>query len=413
MNAFRKIIFWAHLAAGLGAGAIILVMSFTGAILAFETELVAWAERDVRRVELPDPVPPRMSLEELQASFSAAHPGVQPSTITISDDPGAAVTFALGREEAYYLNPYTGAVLEPGSRRLYRFMRTMVAWHRWLGQEGEGRATGKAITGASNAAFVVLAVTGLYLWWPRKWRVKGLRRSLWFTGASGPARDWNWHNVFGFWMLIPIIVMSVSGMVISYRWFGDLVYRVVGEEAPVRAAAPAAGARPAGPAAAAPTNIPDAGAARGTGLAGLPLQSWADAVGAAAPGWKSIALRIPAGGAGSGALEATVAHPGSWPRTATTTIGVDRSSFQETSRTAFGDQTKGRQVRSWLRFLHTGQALGWVGQLVAGLGCVAGCVLVYTGFALGLRRLIRMKRPKSPDQRSSGAFALQADDRSR
>jgi uncharacterized iron-regulated membrane protein len=55
-------------------------------------------------------------------------------------------------------------------------------------------------------------------------------------------------------------------------------------------------------------------------------------------------------------------------------------------RTGYAEQSAGRQARSWLRYLHTGQAFGWFGQLIAGLACIGGLVLVYTGFALSWRR---------------------------
>ncbi len=55
-------------------------------------------------------------------------------------------------------------------------------------------------------------------------------------------------------------------------------------------------------------------------------------------------------------------------------------------RSGYADQSPGRKVRVWLRYLHTGQALGWPGQLVAGIACLAGCLLTYTGFALAWRR---------------------------
>ena len=50
---FRKILFWLHLIAGLIAGVLIAVMCFTGTVLAFEKELVAYAERDARRIAMP------------------------------------------------------------------------------------------------------------------------------------------------------------------------------------------------------------------------------------------------------------------------------------------------------------------------------------------------------------------------
>ena len=40
----------------------------------------------------------------------------------------------------------------------------------------------------------------------------------------------------------------------------------------------------------------------------------------------------------------------------------------------------------WLRWLHTGEALGVVGQTIAGLASLGAAVLVWTGLSLALRR---------------------------
>ncbi|WED65506.1 PepSY-associated TM helix domain-containing protein [Synoicihabitans lomoniglobus] len=375
MNTFRQILFWTHLVAGLVAGLIIFVMSFTGTIIAFEDEIVAWAERDARRVEFPAGSE-HLTLDQLSTAFTAAHPDKKPSAITVSADPAAAVTFAIGRGEAYYVNPYTGEVRQPASTGMHDFMHTMVAWHRWLGREGDSRAVGKAITGASNTAFVVLAVTGLYLWWPRKWRLKGLKRSLWFVRSStGKARDWNWHNVFGFWLLIPITVMAVTGMVISYRWAGNLIYTAVGEEPPVRRGPPG------------PRSGDDGAPDRSARAVAPSLDSVYAAAATDQPDWTSISLRLPV----SARASATVKVPGTWPRTASTSLTIVAG--QVTERSEFGDLSTGRQLRTWSRFLHTGQALGWGGQLIAAIGCIGGCFLVYTGFALSWRRFFPGRKP--------------------
>ena len=44
MRAFRKVLFWCHLAAGLTAGAIVLVMSVTGVLLTYEKQFTLWAD---------------------------------------------------------------------------------------------------------------------------------------------------------------------------------------------------------------------------------------------------------------------------------------------------------------------------------------------------------------------------------
>ena len=40
----RKILFWCHLAAGATAGAVILIMSVTGALLTYERQISWWAD---------------------------------------------------------------------------------------------------------------------------------------------------------------------------------------------------------------------------------------------------------------------------------------------------------------------------------------------------------------------------------
>jgi uncharacterized iron-regulated membrane protein len=103
-----------------------------------------------------------------------------------------------------------------------------------------------------------------------------------------------------------------------------------------------------------------------------------------------------AGGDGRAAtqpLTIIVRESGSWPRTATTTLTLNPFTGETLARNGYADLTAARQIRSWTRFLHTGQALGWPGQLVAGLACLGGCFLVYTGFALSWRRFFGRKKP--------------------
>ena len=130
-------------------------------------------------------------------------------------------------------NPYTGEARPLAGQGWRSFFGVMIEWHRWLGTGPENRAVGKAITGVCNAAFLGLALSGLYLWWPRRWNLRAMRLSLWFRGGlAGKVRDWNWHNVIGFWSLPVLIVITSSGMMISYRWVTNLIYAVAGEAPP-------------------------------------------------------------------------------------------------------------------------------------------------------------------------------------
>lgn len=361
----RSVFFWAHLTAGVTAGLVILMMSVTGVLLTYERQLVASAERDILRI---DPTT-RVSVDDMARIAAGVHTSAE---LRIPADAGAPVRFTGGRKK-HLMNPSDGHILRDVETGTERFMDTVVRVHRWFALTGDDRATGKAITGAANLLFIFLALSGAYLWLPPAMRWAAVRARLVFRRnyASGHARDYNWHHVFAMWMLIPIFTMASTATVFNYRWANALVYGAYGEEVPAR--------RPAAPHEATP--IPENAAD------GLSLQARFDRVADAYPGWQTISL--------------TVGTPLALP----TVFGVDMGNgaqahkrFEVTVRPdgVLADQhrpfdalTPGGQARRTIRFLHTGEVLGWVGQTLAGLGSLAAIFLVWTGLALSYRRLIR------------------------
>lgn len=374
----RKIIFWAHLVAGIVAGVAIAIMSFTGAALTFDKDLQAWAERDARRVEAPAGAT-RLSVEELARRVLAAKPEARIANVAVSADPRDAVVFGLAGNVTLCANPYTGEFREPDAPRMRAFLTTMRAWHVRLNfKPGPGNA-GFVINAAANVFFVFLGVSGLVIWWPRAWSWRVLRPAVWFTNTRGKARDWNWHNVFGLWFLPLLLVLAGTGVVLSYRWAGDLVFRIAGETPPANGAPPASPPLRLAP--------PPAGS--------TPLTS--DALIAATqkayPNWALVTLRFnpqraatPATAAPARTATLQMKEKNPWPRFASPTVTVDAYSGEVLRREGYDTLSSGMRARRWIRLLHSGEALGRVVQLLSGLACVAGCVLVYTGFALAWRR---------------------------
>lgn len=408
MNKLRPILFWLHLVAGLVAGVVIAIMSFTGAALAFEKEIIAWAERDLRRVA-PPADGKRLPLDDLLARAREQRPDARPTGFTVSADPAATVLLSLGRTNAFHVNPYTGTVQPQGAASVRDFMRAMIEWHRYLSAQGDRRPVGKAVTGAGNVVFLVLVLTGLLLWWPRNWTQSALRTvALLNVTLRGKARDFNWHNAIGIWSAPVLLVVTLTAMPISYRWASDLIFKLTGTEAP-----------PAG---------------AGFGMSGLPVEVplpppgtkplGYDALLAAAqthlPGWEQITFRLGGGPSpttnavpvrsentsahashkegrgGPSAVAVTIKQRGGWPLFAATQLNLDPYTGTILKQETFSDQNLGRQVRSWTRFLHTGEALGLVGQALAGLACVGALFLVWTGLALSWRRFFGRK-PGPPD----------------
>ena len=378
----RQVLFWPHLVAGLSAGIFIAIMSFTGAALTLEDSVVEGLERDCREVVPPVPTPPRLSIDEVLARVRQARPGAQPSSVTEYPDPGLALSVGLGRGASVYVNPYTGELRDPSATRARAFFDHLEEWHRWLGTSNEHRAVGRALTGASNFVFLLLTQTGLYLWWPRKWTWRTVRPTLWFKrGLQGKARDFNWHNVTGFWLLPLIIVLTATGVFSSFKPVSDLLFTLTGSTPPT-----APGPFPATPV---PVPPPPAGAQP------LGLEPLFATARQQSPSWESLTLRLPVKDAQ--ALTFSVREHGAWPLFASTQVAVDPFTAQVLHRESFGDYGLGRRLRTWIRFLHTGEALGVPGQFVAAITSLGGLLLVWTGFALSWRRFFpRRTRPTSP-----------------
>jgi uncharacterized iron-regulated membrane protein len=339
------------------------------------------------------------------------------SALTIERDRSVSAAVATDRG-TIYVDPYSGRVLGAGSQTAQRIFRALEDWHRWLAVSAGDRAWARAITGACNLGFLALAVSGLFLWWPRFWTVQHRRPILTFRrAATGRARDFNWHNVIGFWCAPAIIVMTATGVVMSYRWANDLVYRLARSTPPSANAGPRAagaagpegrggrggsltafGGRGRGGEARGRTERaarPDAdgGASRESRVEALSAadidRAWATAD-ARMPSWSVMAMRLP--NRAGAPLSFSISDGASWNAFARSQLTVDAASGEVRQWQPYDQSSAGQKLRGWFRFAHTGELAGLTGQLIAGIASAGGAVLVWTGLALAVRRLLGWTR---------------------
>lgn len=379
----RKIVFWIHLCVGVCAGLVIFIMSVTGVLLMYEKQIISWA--DGVSVTPPSGSIERLPVEQLIAKVAEVETA-SPTAIAISSDPSKPASFSFGREKTVFVDPYTGAILGEGSKGVRTFFRVMIDWHRWLGMgDTDNRALGKAITGASNLGFLFLVLSGIYLWWPRNWNARALKAVLLFDRtARGKARDWNWHNVIGIWSAIPLAILVFTATFFSYPWATEWLYRATGEEPPPKRA----------PAASAPRQNGGKSAAKESSdtlsFSGL-HESWAKAE-ARLPGWRTITLRVPA--SPSAPLAFTVDRGNGARPDLRGQLTIDPKNGEEKWE-GYESQGTARKIRLWVRWLHTGEAGGMLGQTIAGLASAGGAVLVWTGLSLAIRRVLKRKNART------------------
>ncbi|MET0280638.1 MAG: PepSY-associated TM helix domain-containing protein [Steroidobacteraceae bacterium] len=378
---FRRILFWAHLACGVVAGVLILVMSVTGVLLTYERQMQESAARGNRVVATAGQT--RLSIDALAAAAQAA---VEPNprlTMVIDADPQVPVGVSAGRGNAALLNPYTGEKLVDAAEGTRGFMSLMRRWHRWLGADSS--SVGAVLIDYANLLFVFIVVSGIYLWLPQVWRWRTVRGLLFFQRRyiNGKVRDFNWHHVFGIWMLIPLFLIALSGVVMSFPWASNLVYAAYGEKAPQRG-----GGGGAGGAAERPRPRNDAGDAA---TPRVTLQQLFDSAVSQAGNWQKVTMPVHLRGAQVDIPVELQSSERRAPRRTVTVATADGSvqKVDNAEASAAAVQTPGQKARGWFRRVHTGEQYGVVGQTIAGLASLAACFLVYTGLALAYRRLLR------------------------
>ena len=94
---------------------------------------------------------------------------------------------------------------------------------------------GRKVVGWLGWAMFVSSATGLWLWWPRHGGfLKGLR---WRRGAS---TLFNLHHLVGFWVCLPLAVLSLTGVYISFPQTSHALFGAAapGRAPPARAASP-------------------------------------------------------------------------------------------------------------------------------------------------------------------------------
>ncbi|HEY7173269.1 MAG TPA: PepSY-associated TM helix domain-containing protein [Vicinamibacterales bacterium] len=201
----RRAIFQIHLWSGVGVGLYVLLISVTGSILVFRNELYTAATRPPVHVTAAGS---RLSDETLSAAAARAHPGFSVVRIgrTRTADQAVAIELKRGGETISRLfDPYTGKDLGNSVPLGIWLVSRLIVLHDDL---LAGR-TGRTVNGAGALLLVVMALTGMVVWWPGK---RSWRRSLTVHRGVGWRRfTWDLHGAVGFWTVVVILMFALSG----------------------------------------------------------------------------------------------------------------------------------------------------------------------------------------------------------
>jgi uncharacterized iron-regulated membrane protein len=227
-NNFKKSIGKIHLWLGLSSGLLVFIIAITGCLYAFQEEIQNITE-EYRFVEVQHEsfLPPSKLAEIAKKEV----PGKLLHAIKYNDKNNAAEAIFYHYEPSYhyttYLNPYNGLVLKTINNE-EGFFSFILDGHftLWLPRE-----IGQVVVSVATLIFLALLVSGLVLWYPRN--KNATKQRFWFKwkkGTKWKRKNYDLHNITGFYVLIIGIIFAITGLVWGFQWFAYSYYTISGGE---------------------------------------------------------------------------------------------------------------------------------------------------------------------------------------
>lgn len=225
-----------HLWLGLTSGLIVLLLSVTGCIYAFSQEITGYLRKDV--IYVPEVKETRLPVSTIwNKTYAAVGDTIQLGDVHVYKDPRKSVEFHCYKQSDdkdaiwyfdtidyyyhIYVDPYTGEILGiyDEEKDFFNIVK-MLHWSLLFTTE-----IGQQIVGWGTFIFVVMLITGIILWWPKNKAARKQRfRFQWKDSTKWRRKNYDIHNIFGFYISFIAIIIAFTGMVWAFTWFKAVVY---------------------------------------------------------------------------------------------------------------------------------------------------------------------------------------------
>lgn len=334
---FRQVLLWLHRWVGVSAGLVILVLALTGGALVFERPIDRWLNPEFYPSK-PRPAAP----QTIEATLDVLHrqrPAAKVNWLRFPRDEWDALVGFSGTR-AVHLDQGRGEVL--GSRPSNEgFVRTMTKLHVNL----LAGKTGGTIVAIATGLTLGLALTGLWLWWPR--RVFSVRR-----GGTFRRLNLDLHSVAGLYSSLFQLITAGTGLTL---------YFLHAEPLPVPQ-----------------SNPPPKPAQR------IAVDAAITQAERALPGAHAVACELPP--RPQSPFRIHLAFPEDRSPVGRSVVFLDQYTGETLSVISSREGSLRRRYFNLQLPLHTGSVFGWPSQIVALLTCLALAFQVLSGYVLWWKR---------------------------
>lgn len=354
----RPLLLKLHLWVALATAIFLLILGVTGVIIVFTPTIERATHANLMTVT---PAAARLPLDTLVAHVL---PEGSPAVVIVPRDDDESVQIFLmnakKKPTLAYVNQYSGAVL--GVRTIAEqqkgFLLRTRTFHRNLLQGNNG----SKVIGIVTILSVFMALSGLVLWWPRK--IVTVKK-----GASLSRFNFDLHNIVGVFSSMLLLVLSLTGLMLSYSAVGKFVTNLGGPE------------------------LPEPEYAAPQGQVPLSLDSLVTIATGTIAGSAPAAISLPR--PKSAVINMGLRQPGEPANATRSRVWLDRFTGKvlrvDDSRSSTPGHN-GPNLHLTIAMLHTGVLFGWITLTLVLLGAVGQVTLIVTGLLIWIKRTFRTRR---------------------
>ena len=228
---FSRINAWLHLWLGIISGLFLVFVALTGTAIVYGDEIIDWSAGKSRYVEKVQEK--KIPAETLLIEVNKKIPTAKISEITCYKDPKRSLrlrAFSKGKGLSFiYVDPYSGQILK--NDRTGNFFFIMAHLHASLLWHGPGTW----IVDIATIIFLIEIISGIILWWPKKWNKHTRDASFKIKWKAKFKRvNYDLHNVLGFYSSILALGLTITGILIAFQPLAVSTAKIFGGDIKVK-----------------------------------------------------------------------------------------------------------------------------------------------------------------------------------
>ncbi|WP_336068633.1 PepSY-associated TM helix domain-containing protein [Mesoflavibacter sp. CH_XMU1404-2] len=223
----RKLINDIHLWLGLASGIILFLVCFSGTILAFEHEIKEFFSEEF----VVTPEANTQTVTQLVSTLKEKNEGFV-TGLQIPSEANQPYAFSVKKDlkqrrgATVLVNPYNSEVKTVEKSSADAFLFSMFKLHRWLLLDIN---IGRPIVGVATIIFLILSISGIVLWFPKKFKWRNFKQGFKIkTNANWKRINHDLHNTLGFYSCIIVLIMGITGLCWSFEGYREGLGNLIG-----------------------------------------------------------------------------------------------------------------------------------------------------------------------------------------